>query len=116
MTTTAVPDPAAELRWRKTTYPAAEDLRCDYCGAQADTMHLLPSVTNCEVVAMACPDHCPVPQGYMIEVDRWYGDMDSAHSFADHIGEKVNGGMAVAMIQDRIAEFSLLPPRRTPDV
>ena len=54
-----------EVKWRSTRNLALEDVRGDLCGEQADTLHLLPYVTECEAVVLACPGHAPVPQGYM---------------------------------------------------
>jgi hypothetical protein len=76
-----------------------EDLHCDLCGAPADTLHFVPWVTRCEQVIFACPAHCPVPEGYWVELRRWFGKNDI--DWREHITEKQNGWKALCVLDAR---------------
>src|SRR4051812_28502933 len=98
-------DEPTPVRWRVTREPRAEDILCDLCGEQTDTLHFVPYVKPCEQVVFACPAHCPMPQGYMVEIDRWF--RDGWQHWADHIGPKYNdeGYYAIAVLADRFTEI-----------
>lgn len=43
---------------------------CDDCGAPADTIHLIPWVTDCKEVKAACPKHDP--DGYWFTIEAFH--------------------------------------------
>lgn len=45
-------------------------IRCDDCGAPADTIHLIPWVTDCQEVKAACPKHDP--DGYWFTIEAFH--------------------------------------------
>lgn len=101
-----------EVSWRVTREVEAADIKCDLCGKFADTLHFVPYVIKCEHVVFACPEHCPVPEGYWVSLERWFGEDD----WTDHIGPKGNGSGwdALGLLSDRFKEIqrSLAPKER----
>jgi hypothetical protein len=89
--------------WR-TTRPLPElDYRCDLCGSRADSAHFLPWVTTATTVALACPDHDP--GGYWVRLrDIW----DDGRDLISHIGGKINGDHAVALLAERIDQLRVV--------
>ena len=88
-----------EISWKVTREVVASDLKCDLCGKQADSLHFIPYVIECKQVVFACPDHCPVPEGYWVSLERWFSEPD----WYDHIGPKGNGQGwdALGLLSDR---------------
>jgi hypothetical protein len=72
--------------WRELRALAPESFRCDFCGEQADTIHLVPWCDeSCEHALFACAQHDP--GGYWFEVARW---LDPGERFRDHLAEKLD--------------------------
>src|SRR5450755_191659 len=110
-------DEPYEVSWRVTRELQPEDIHCDLCGEQADSMHFVPYVIDCKAVVFACPDHNPVPDGYSIELKRWYGP-EAELDFPDHIAEKGSRGngdgvYALAILSER--EFEIRCRLAKPD-
>jgi hypothetical protein len=97
--------------WRELKELSAELFRCDLCGEQATTIHLVPWCGNaCEQALFACAIHDP--GGYWFPLQRWLGYRDD---WLRHLDEKVDwrrttaerpGGLALLL--DR--ENALLHP------
>ena len=74
-------------------------LKCDECGQEANTIHVLPYVTAPEKVTFACAEHDP--GGYWFRIERWDAPKNSMR---DHILEtKGNGPVVVRLIEERLA-------------
>jgi hypothetical protein len=91
----------ARVKWLLTRDIKAADIKCDMCGAQADTLHFVPYITECELVVFACPAHDPEPEGYWTTLDRWFTEAD----WLAHIREKQNGSMALACLYTRFHQL-----------
>jgi hypothetical protein len=98
----------AEVKWRVTREVEKQDIRCDLCGAPADTLHFVPYVIECEQVIFACPGHAPVPEGYWLDLDRWFGP--EGEQLHDHVARKggethyeagTGGDHSLALLYDR---------------
>jgi hypothetical protein len=64
---------SAAIVWHELRPLTAELFRCDLCGDQADTIHLVPWCDGrCERALFACPRHDP--GGYHFEVADWLSD------------------------------------------
>ena len=101
--------------WRVTREVEAKDLHCDHCdhcGKPADSIHFVPWVVDCKKVLFVCPDHDPIPEGYWVEVARWFGEPRA--DWYEHIGNKQagpdhdwkrDGGYALALLADRFFDI-----------
>jgi hypothetical protein len=98
--------------WRELKELSAELFRCDLCGEQATTIHLVPWCGNeCERALFACAIHDP--GGYWFDLDRWLGG--ERDDFRRHLEKKVDwrqtsaerpGGLALLL--DREHELTNL--------
>jgi hypothetical protein len=73
--------------WHELKELSAELFRCDLCGEQATTIHLVPWCgSQCEQALFACAIHDP--GGYWFDLDRWLGDEHD--DLKRHLDEKVD--------------------------
>lgn len=92
--------------WRRTDL-TPDLIRCDLCGAKADTIHFLadgryPGTDgeDDDVEAVfACPKHDA--GGYHVELDHWFGKEGTR----EHIGEKTWGVAALGAVDDRFDQI-----------
>jgi hypothetical protein len=81
----------SEPVWRRTDL-TRNLIRCDLCGAKAESVHFLsdgdyPGKSGDAVEAVfACPKHDA--GGYHVEFDRWF---DPGENFPQHIAQKFSG-------------------------
>jgi hypothetical protein len=72
--------------WHEQVPLTADQFRCDLCGEQALTIHLVPWCTlDCEEALFACERHDP--GGYWFGVSDFLDDTDR---WVAHLGEKVD--------------------------
>jgi hypothetical protein len=75
-----------DVVWHEIVELRADLFRCDLCGEQADTVHLVPWCgVECEHVLFACPRHDP--GGYWLSVCDWLADRDD---WQRHLEEKID--------------------------
>lgn len=82
-------EPVVWREWRELT---SDLFRCDLCGEQATTIHLVPWCGDeCERALFACEIHDP--GGYWLNVADWIGDRDK---WVRHLEEKLDPRRSVA--------------------
>lgn len=86
--------------WQLTRQPLPEEIRCDLCGEQADSFHFMPwAGDECQAVVFACPEHCPVPEGYWFDTADWFCE-GGEEKWAHHL-KTTKGWRGLALLRDR---------------
>jgi hypothetical protein len=90
---------------------------CDECGAPAESVHLLPSVSCRDGVRLACRQHDP--GGYWLYIDQWATGPDDwnrpgrLYTTRQHLlATKTHGADAVSRIEARLPTWLVEKGRR----